>query len=84
MLPQYSQSNWRQAPHGGVGAAGPATTAMAENLRTPSDKAFHNATRSAQTVRPRVAFSTLHPVKTRPSAAASAAPTLKPDSPATA
>src|SRR5687767_4018807 len=57
---------------------------MAAKARSPSDKAFSSATRSAQTVRPYEAFSTLQPPYTRPSAVISAAPTLKPEYGATA
>src|SRR5689334_6962383 len=47
--------------------------------RSPSESALRSATRSAQTVRPYDAFSTLQPPKTRPARVRSAAPTLKPE-----
>src|SRR6187401_672553 len=77
MSPVYSQSNCRQAPHGGVGASVSATTASIVKSRWPSVSALSKATRSAQTVSPYVAFSTLAPVMTVPSRVSSAAPTLK-------
>ena len=52
MSPQYSQSNWRQGPHGGVGASVSATTAMRVKTEWPSESALTSATRSAQSVRP--------------------------------
>src|SRR5258708_6907509 len=64
MSPQYSQSNCRHGPHGGVGALVSATTAIIVKSRFPSESALSSATRSAQTVRPYDAFSTLHPVYT--------------------
>src|SRR4029077_4428999 len=75
--PQNSQMIWRQAPQGGVRVSVSATTAMASNPRSPSETALKMAVRSAQQVRPRVAFSTLQPVKTRPDLARRAAPTRK-------
>lgn len=76
MSPQYSQSNWRQGPHGGVGLAVSAATAIMTKSRWPSESAFSSATRSAQTVSPYEAFSTLQPVYVVPSAESNAAPTL--------
>lgn len=61
-----------------------ATTTIFTKFFAPSDSAFHTATLSAQTVRENVAFSILHPVYVVPSAASSAAPTLKPENGATA
>src|SRR5262249_7136253 len=78
MSPANSQRIWRQAPHGGVGSEAPVTTAIPVNRRTPSERAFQTATRSAHTVRPYVEFSTLQPVKSVPSAASRAAPTANP------
>src|SRR4029077_1104067 len=75
--PQNSQINWRQAPHGGVSASVSVTTEIASNPRSPSLIALKMAMRSAQTVRPYVAFSTLHPPKILPEVARSAAPTRK-------
>ena len=49
--------------------------AMAVNVRAPSLIALNSAVRSAQLVSPKEAFSTLQPVKTRPSSQSSAAPT---------
>src|SRR5207253_4324875 len=64
--PQNSHRIWRQAPQGGVSTSVSAATTTRRNLRAPSEMALKTATRSAQTVRPYVAFSTLQPVKTRP------------------
>src|SRR5229473_2969661 len=75
--PQNSQINWRQAPQGGVSVSVSVTTAMASKPRSPSLIALNMAMRSAQTVRPYVAFSTLHPPKIRPEVRRSAAPTRK-------
>src|SRR5712692_2709276 len=75
--PQNSQINWRQAPQGGVNVSVSVTTEMASNPRSPSLIALKIATRSAQTVRPYVAFSTLQPPKILPEVARSAAPTRK-------
>src|SRR3989442_14073478 len=75
--PQNSQINWRHAPQGGVNVSVFVTTQMASNPRLPSLIALKIATRSAQTVRPYVAFSTLQPPKIRPEVARSAAPTRK-------
>src|ERR1700746_1923046 len=75
--PQNSQMIWRQAPQGGVKRSTSVTTAIASNPRSPSDTALKIATRSAQQVRPSVAFSTLHPVWMRPDFARTAAPTRK-------
>jgi hypothetical protein len=50
---------------------------MALNPRSPSDIALKIATRSAHTVKPYVAFSTLHPPKILPEVARNAAPTRK-------
>src|SRR5437899_205289 len=77
MSPQYSQSNWRHGPQGGVGAAVSAATAIIVNSRSPSERALSSATRSAQTVRPYDAFSTLQPEKIVPVRERSAAPTRK-------
>src|ERR1043165_7757490 len=77
--PPNSHRICRQAPHGGVGAFVSATTAMRENRRSPSEIALTMATRSAQIVRPYVAFSTLQPVMIRPSGVWRAAPTLNPE-----
>ena len=59
--PANSHRIWRHAPHGGVGVSASVTTATARNFRTPSERAFQIATRSAQTVSPYVAFSMLQP-----------------------
>src|SRR5439155_24190226 len=75
--PQNSQMSWRHAPHGGVKASVSVTTAMASKPRSPSLIAVKMAMRSAQTVRPYVAFSTLQPPKILPEVARSAAPTRK-------
>src|SRR6266704_1320648 len=75
--PQNSQINWRHAPQGGVNVSVSVTTQMASNPRSPSLIALKIATRSAQTVSPYVAFSTLQPPKIRPDVARSAAPTRK-------
>src|SRR5277367_2645664 len=75
--PQNSQMIWRQAPQGGVRRSTSVTTAMASKPRSPSETALKMATRSAQQVRPRVAFSILQPVKMRPDLARTAAPTRK-------
>src|SRR6266581_3682038 len=75
--PQNSQINWRHAPQGGVNVSVSVTTQMASNPRSPSLMALKIATRSAQTVRPYVAFSTLQPPKILPEVARSAAPTRK-------
>src|SRR5579885_1008314 len=50
---------------------------MRRNFRAPSEIALKTATRSAHSVSPKVAFSILHPVNTRPFSSSSAAPTLK-------
>src|SRR5437879_5942633 len=50
---------------------------MRVKTRCPSESALNIATRSAQIVRPNVAFSMLQPVITVPPAVSSAAPTLK-------
>src|SRR5712692_8365710 len=75
--PQNSQINWRQAPQGGVSVSVSVITEMALKPRSPSLMALKMATRSAQTVRPYVAFSTLQPPKILPEVARSAAPTRK-------
>src|SRR5262249_12626479 len=75
--PQNSQMSWRQAPQGGVSESVSVTTAMASKPRSPSLMALKMATRSAQTVRPYVAFSTLQPPKILPEVARRAAPTRK-------
>src|SRR5580704_7635113 len=75
--PQNSQMIWRQAPQGGVKRSTSVTTAIASNPRSHSDMALKIATRSAQHVRPSVAFSTLQPVWMRPDFARTAAPTRK-------
>src|SRR6267378_1045830 len=75
--PQNSQINWRHAPQGGVSVSVSVTTAMASQPRSPSLIALKMAMRSAQTVRPYVAFSTLQPPKILPEVARSAAPTRK-------
>src|SRR5437660_971953 len=75
--PQNSQINCRHAPHGDVSESVSVTTAMASNPRSPSLIALKIATRSAQTVSPYVAFSTLQPPKILPDVARSAAPTRK-------
>src|SRR5277367_2916613 len=75
--PQNSQMIWRQAPQGGVRRSTSVTTAMASKPRSPSETALKIATRSAQQVRPSVAFSILHPAKMRPDLARTAAPTRK-------
>src|SRR5882672_9954040 len=75
--PQNSQINWRHAPQGGVSVSVSVTTAMASKPRSPSLIALKMAMRSAQTVRPYVAFSTLQPPKILPEAARRAAPTRK-------
>src|SRR6266403_226372 len=75
--PQNSQINWRHAPQGGVSLSVSVTTAMASKPRSPSLMALKMAIRSAQTVRPYVAFSTLQPPKNLPEVARSAAPTRK-------
>src|SRR5258708_11785070 len=77
MSPQNSQMIWRQAPHGGVSVSVSVTTAMESKLSSPSLMALKMATRSAQRVRPYVAFSMLQPVKIFPEEECSAAPTLK-------
>src|SRR5207249_2508253 len=61
MSPQYSHRIWRQAPHGGVSSSVSARTTIRLNSDSPSDSAFQAATRSAQTVKPYVEFSTLQP-----------------------
>src|SRR5260370_38435138 len=75
--PQNSQINWRHAPQGGVNVSVSVTTEMASNPRSPSLIALKIAMRSAHTVRPYVAFSTLQPPKILPEVARSAAPTRK-------
>src|SRR3954469_22984585 len=77
--PANSQRIWRQAPHGGVGSSVSATTETRRNFVCPSESALNIATRSAQMVRPYVAFSMLQPVMIIPSAVSSAAPTLNPE-----
>src|SRR5262245_58685156 len=77
--PPNSHKICRQAPHGGVGASASATMAMRVNWRNPSEIALKTATRSAKTVNPYVAFSTLQSATTRPSAVSSAAPTWNPE-----
>src|SRR5438105_8730077 len=57
---------------------------MRVKSRWPSESALKTATRSAQIVSPYVAFSTLQPVITAPSAVSSAAPTLNCEKVATA
>src|SRR5712664_3172669 len=75
--PQNSQISWRHAPQGGVSVSVSVTTAIASKPRSPSLIALKMAMRSAQTVRPYVAFSTLQPPKILPEVARSAAPTRK-------
>ena len=59
--PQNSQMIWRHGPQGGVSFLVSHTTAMASKSRSPSEMALKIATRSAQMVRPSVAFSMLQP-----------------------
>src|SRR5229473_2276898 len=75
--PQNSQISWRQAPQGGVNVSVSVTTEMASKPRSPSLMALKMAMRSAQTVRPYVAFSMLQPPKILPDVARRAAPTRK-------
>src|SRR5882762_7674479 len=75
--PQNSQINWRHAPQGGVSVSVSVTTAMVSKPRSPSLIALKMAMRSAQTVRPYVAFSTLQAPKILPEVARRAAPTRK-------
>jgi hypothetical protein len=77
--PQNSQISCRQAPHGGVNVSVSVTTAIALNFRSPSLIALKIATRSAHTVNPYVAFSTLHPPNIFPPTVRSAAPTWNPE-----
>src|SRR5882672_11519810 len=67
--PQNSQISWRQAPQGGVNVSVSVTTEIASKPRSPSLIALKMAIRSAQTVRPYVAFSTLQPPKILPEVA---------------
>src|SRR5687767_328766 len=51
----FLQNSWmicRQVPHGGVNVLVSATMASSAKSRSPSDRAFQIATRSAQTVNP--------------------------------
>src|SRR4029079_3250587 len=68
-----SVNTWRQAPQGV--ATGSATTATARIRFAPAATAAATALRSAQTVRPYDAFSTLQPACTRPRSSSTAAPT---------
>src|SRR6185369_2283946 len=74
----------RQAPHGIGPSSASATTAMARKDRAPWESAWNSATRSAQQVSPKLALSTLAPVKISPEVLRSAAPTRKPEYGATA
>ena len=78
-MPPVGRVATKDRPHGGVGDRVSATTATRRNFRCPSESALNIATRSAHTVNPYVAFSTLQPVMIVPSAASSAAPTLNPE-----
>src|SRR5579864_6379895 len=75
--PQNSHRIWRHDPHGGVSASVSVTTATASNPRSPSEIALKMATRSAHSVNPYVAFSTLQPLNILPDLARTAAPTRK-------
>src|SRR5262245_54261150 len=70
-----SARNWRQAPQGVTPPR--LATAIATNSFSPAATAAPAATRSAQFVRPKEAFSTLTPTKILPLAVRSAAPTGK-------
>src|SRR5690606_19721934 len=70
-----SARTWRHAPQGATGSGPSVTSASATRPRIPRATAENTATRSAQTVRPYEAFSTLHPVATAPSTESTAAPT---------
>jgi hypothetical protein len=72
-----SAITWRHAPQGLIGASVSATTAMHRKSLLPAATAAPIATRSAHIVSPKLKFSTLHPVKTVPSAHSRAAPTAK-------
>src|SRR4029079_18205478 len=70
-----SKSTCRHAPHGMSAPSRLVTIARSVNSRAPSETALTIAVRSAHHVMPKLAFSTLHPEKTRPSRARNAAPT---------
>src|SRR5690606_25470310 len=77
--PQSSQMIWRHEPHGGVSRSVSATTAIRLKFRLPSETALNIATRSAQSVRPYVEVSILHPAMISPSSDSTAEPTRKPE-----
>ena len=84
-----SASHWRQAPQGAVGVSASvrmATTVIGGPRAAPSASGpaalsvaslVERALRSAHRVRPKLALSTLQPLKRAPSASSTAAPTLK-------
>lgn len=70
-----SASTWRQMPQGDP-ATGPAvTTTHATGSRSPAVTMAAMADRSAHSVAPKVAFSTLQPAWIRPDRVSKAAPT---------
>ena len=80
--PPNSNRAWRHTPQGEVICLFTSprrlpTTAISVNSVTPSATALNRAVRSAQLVGVKAAFSTLQPVKMRPSLARRAAPTMK-------
>lgn len=74
---QNSLRTCLHAPHGGAGAEPEEAIQSSLQLFLPSRMAANAATRSAQMVNPKEAFSILHPEKIVPSVDARAAPTAK-------
>ena len=68
----------RQTPQGAEGGEVDVTTPTARNRRCPAETAAAKAERSAQSVTPKLRFSTLAPAKISPSSVSTAAPTAKP------
>jgi len=68
-----------QAPQGVMDLMSGEKTATATISLSPAETAFWMAARSAQTVSPEEAFSTLHPVYVPPLAARAVAPTRIPE-----
>ena len=72
-----SRSTWRHTPQGTQSPSLRPTMTMRTKSRCPSLTALNTATRSAQMVGPKLAFSMLQPVYTVPSLHSRAAPTGK-------
>src|SRR5262249_5297419 len=73
--PPCSHSSCRQRPHGVTGSPAPSTQETATRRPPPVRCSSLTMPHSAQRVRPKEAFSTLHPLTIRPSSTRPATPT---------